>query len=150
MFKKRLFQCADSVQRMTVWPTRIHAGENLWIMRALQCKRMVKKWRHLKTVNALMRMIGVCVCVTAELCWCPLAVSLGRRIPAVQHGAGGHPLFPQHSVHPLRVLADLHHQLGAVHREEPVRQLWSGDPGQILAEGERPAIRLDFLFSFLH
>lgn len=28
-----------------------------------------------------------------------------------------------------------------------MRQLWSGDPGQILAEGERPAILLDFLFS---
>lgn len=152
MFKKRLFQCADSVQRMTVWPTRIHAGENLWIMRALQCKRMVQK--NGDTWKLSTRWWGwsvcVCVCVSAELCWCPLAVSLGRRIPAVQHGAGGHPLFPQHSVHPLRVLADLHHQLGAVHREEPVRQLRSGDPGQILAEGERPAILLDFLFSFLH
>lgn len=79
------------------------------------------------------------LCVT-ELCWCPLAVSLGRRIPAVQHGAGGHSLVAQQSVHPLRVLADLHHQLGAVHREERVRQLRSGDPGQILAEGERPSI----------
>ena len=66
------------------------------------------------------------------------AVSLGRRIPAVQHGAGGHSLGPQHPVHPVRVLADLHHQLGAVHREEHVRQLRAGDPGQIPAEGERP------------
>lgn len=65
------------------------------------------------------------------------AVSLGRRIPAVQHGAGGHSLVPQHSVHPLRVLADLHQQLGAVNREERVRQLRAGDRGQILAEGEK-------------
>lgn len=63
------------------------------------------------------------------------AVSLGRRIPAVQHGAGGDPLVSQHSVHPL-LLANLHRQLCAVNREEPVRQLRSGDPGQILAQGE--------------
>lgn len=68
----------------------------------------------------------------------PLAVSLGRRVPAVQHGAGGH--VAQQPVHPLRVLADLHHQLGSVHREEHVRQLRPGDPGQIFAEGERPLV----------
>lgn len=80
---------------------------------------------------------SVCMCVlTADAC--PLAVSLGRRVAAVQHGAGGHSLVPQHTVHSLRVLAHLHHQLGAVHREEHVRQLRSGDPGQIPAEGERP------------
>lgn len=86
----------------------------------------------------------MCVCLCwffflPELCCDALfAVSLGRRIPAVQHGAGGHSLGPQHPVHPVRVLADLHHQLGAVHREEHVRQLRAGDPGQIPAEGERP------------
>lgn len=32
-----------------------------------------KKWRHLKTVNALMRMIGVCVCVCQ--CWALLMPS---------------------------------------------------------------------------
>lgn len=81
--------------------------------------------------------IFLSLCVTELL---PLlAVSLGRRIPAVQHGAGGHSLVPEHPVHPLRVLADFHHQLGAVYREEHVRQLRSGDPGQIFAEGERPS-----------
>lgn len=65
----------------------------------------------------------------------PLAVSLGRRVAAVQHGAGGH--VAQQPVHPLRVLADLQHQLGSVHREERVRQLRPGDPGPVLAEGER-------------
>lgn len=88
-------------------------------------------------------LLSVCVFVSVfflpELCCDALfAVSLGRRIPAVQHGAGGHSLGPQHPVHPVRVLADLHHQLGAVHREEHVRQLRAGDPGQIPAEGERP------------
>lgn len=109
--------------------------------------------------SVLMRII---VCVT-ELCWCPLAVSLRRRIPAVQHGAGGHSLVPQHSVHALRVFADFHHQLGAFHREEHVRQLWSGDLGQIPAEGESPSTYLHyegtnrpkiifwgFLFIYLH
>lgn len=75
-----------------------------------------------------------CVCET-ELCFdlCKQtdapAVSVGRRVPAVQHGAGGHPLVPEHPVHSLRVLADLHRQLGAVHGEEHVRQLRSGDLG---------------------
>lgn len=76
----------------------------------------------------------------SELCWCPLAVPVGRRIAAVQHGAGGHAFVAQHAVHPLRVLADLDHQLGALHRKERVRQLRSGDPGQIPAEGERSRI----------
>lgn len=67
----------------------------------------------------------------------PSAVSFGRRVPAVQHGAGGHPLVPEPPVHPLGVFTDLHRQFGAVHREESVRQLRSGDPGQILAQGER-------------
>ena len=65
-------------------------------------------------------------------------VSLGRRVPAVRHGAGGQPLDAQPAVHALGVLAHLHRQLGALHHggQERVRQLRSGDPGQIPAEGE--------------
>lgn len=72
------------------------------------------------------------------------SVSFGRGVPALQHGAGGHPLSSQHSFHSLRVLTDLHRQLGAFHREERVRELRPGNPGQILAKGE-PLIYFIFL-----
>lgn len=66
MFKKCSFSAPIACSG---WPfaafTRIQAGENLWIMRALQCKRMVKKNGDTWKLSTRWWGWSVCVCQ----CW---------------------------------------------------------------------------------